>query len=88
MAERIGRWASLSTSGAEPTGIYFDKFNPNRAFLNVQHATSDVDRTIVITATPSNPCQVCHKGRTYVFSCGSAEYQRHIDHGDSAGACR
>lgn len=54
VAERIGRWASLSTTGAEPTGLYFDPFRPNVAYLNVQHAGSDVDRTIQIsvTATP------------------------------------
>src|SRR5687768_7659984 len=27
----VGRWASLSTIGAEPTGLYFDKFNANAA---------------------------------------------------------
>jgi secreted PhoX family phosphatase len=52
VAESIGRWASLSTLGAEPTGLYFDPFNPNVAYLNVQHANSDVDRTIRIAAVP------------------------------------
>ena len=52
VAESIGRWASLSTLGAEPTGLYFDPFNPNVAYINVQHADSDVDRTIQITAVP------------------------------------
>jgi secreted PhoX family phosphatase len=52
VAEGIGRWASMSTLGAEPTGLYFDPFNPNRAFVNVQHANSDTDRTIEITAVP------------------------------------
>ncbi|WP_216351318.1 MYXO-CTERM sorting domain-containing protein [Leptolyngbya sp. 'hensonii'] len=42
----------MSTKGAEPTGLYFDKFNPNVAYVNVQHADSDVDRTIQITAVP------------------------------------
>ncbi len=52
VAEAVGRWASLSTLGAEPTGLYFDPFNPNIAYMNVQHADSDVDRTIMISATP------------------------------------
>jgi hypothetical protein len=52
VAEKIGRWASLSTSGAEPTGFYFDPFNPNVAYINVQHAGSDIDRTIEIAAVP------------------------------------
>lgn len=52
VAESIGRWASLSTLGAEPTGLYFDPFDPNVAYINVQHADSDIDRTIQITAVP------------------------------------
>ncbi|MEO7273125.1 MAG: alkaline phosphatase PhoX [Vicinamibacterales bacterium] len=52
IAESLGRWASLTTAGAEPTGLYFNPFNPNVAYINVQHADSDVDRTIEITAVP------------------------------------
>ncbi|MFZ5931260.1 MAG: alkaline phosphatase PhoX [Pseudomonadota bacterium] len=51
-AESLGRWASLSTLGAEPTGLYFDPFRSNVAYVNVQHAASDIDRTIRITAIP------------------------------------
>ncbi len=49
IAESLGRWASLSTLGAEPTGLYFDPFNPGIAYVNVQHANSDIDRTIRIS---------------------------------------
>jgi secreted PhoX family phosphatase len=49
VAESIARWMSMSTRGAEPTGLYFDPFNPNIAYINVQHADSDVDRTIQIS---------------------------------------
>lgn len=49
IAESIGRWASLSTLDAEPTGLYFDKFNPNVAYVNVQHPLSGDDRTIMLT---------------------------------------
>lgn len=52
VAEAIGKWASLSTKGAESTGLYFDKFKPNVAYVNVQHPDSGVDRTIMI----STPC--------------------------------
>ncbi len=52
VAESIGRWATLSTQGAEPTGLYFDVTNPNVAFVNVQHPGSGVDRMIQITAVP------------------------------------
>lgn len=52
VAESIGKWASLSTVGAESTGLYFDTFRPNVAYVNVQHPGSGVDRTIMI----STPC--------------------------------
>jgi len=52
VAESIGRWASMTTAGAEPTGLYFDKFNPDLAYVNVQHADSDVDRIIQISVVP------------------------------------
>lgn len=55
VAESIARWASLSTLGAEPTGFYFDPFNPTIAFINVQHTASDVDRTIEIMALVPEP---------------------------------
>lgn len=48
VAESIGRWASMSTDGSEPTGLYFDKFNPNVVYVNVQHPLSGDDRTIRI----------------------------------------
>lgn len=50
--EGIGRWASNGTSGSEFTGLYFDKTDPNRAFVNIQHPNSGVDRMIEITAVP------------------------------------
>ena len=36
----------------------------------------------------SNQCTVCHKRRdTLVLTCGSPEYIRHKDHGDTDGPC-
>ena len=52
VAERLSRWATLGTTGAEPTGLYFDAFNPNVAYVNIQHPSSGIDRTIMITAVP------------------------------------
>ncbi len=52
VAESVSRWASLSTEGAEPTGLYFDKFNPNVAYVNVQHPNSGNDTLLQITAVP------------------------------------
>lgn len=50
--EGLARWASNGTVGSEFTGLYFDWRNPNRAFVNIQHPDSGVDRTIEISASP------------------------------------
>ena len=42
----------MSTVDAEPTGLYFDKFNHNIAYVNIQHPGSDVDRMIQISVVP------------------------------------
>ncbi len=47
--EGLGRWASNGTVGSEFTGLYFDPFNSRRAWVNIQHPASGVDRTIAIT---------------------------------------
>ncbi len=52
IAESLARWATMSTVGAEPTGLYFDPFNPNRAWVNIQHPNSGVDRLMEIQAVP------------------------------------
>ena len=49
VAESISRWATMSTVGAEPTGLYFDIFDSNIAYVNIQHPNSQNDRTIQIT---------------------------------------
>lgn len=48
VADYVGRFASLSTVGAEPTGLYFNPFDPNEMFVNVQHASSGSDGTFMI----------------------------------------
>jgi len=50
--EGLGRWASNGTQGSEFTGLYFDTTNPNRAWVNIQHPASGVDRMIEISAVP------------------------------------
>jgi secreted PhoX family phosphatase len=51
--EGIARWASNGTVGSEFTGLYFDLRNPNKAYVNIQHPDSNVDRTIEIVASPN-----------------------------------
>ena len=46
------RWASNRVAGSENTGLYFDKFDPNVACVNIQHPNSGVDRLVQITAVP------------------------------------
>ncbi|MBL8428613.1 MAG: DUF839 domain-containing protein [Dechloromonas sp.] len=50
--EGLARWASNGTPGSEFTGLYFDKFDPNKAYVNIQHPSDGIDRTIMITAVP------------------------------------
>jgi len=47
--EGLGRWASNGTPGSEFTGLYFDPFNRDRAWVNIQHPASSNDRTIELT---------------------------------------
>lgn len=47
--EGIGRWATNGTVGSELTGLYFDPFDDERAWVNIQHPASGNDRTIEIT---------------------------------------
>jgi len=62
VAEAIGKWASLTTVGAEATGLYFDPFNPHIAYINVQHPASGQDRTIMLMAPPVEADQGKHLG--------------------------
>ena len=50
--EGIGRWASNGTQGSEFTGLYFSLTDPNKAYVNIQHPNSGVDRLIEISAVP------------------------------------
>ena len=47
--EGLARWASNGTVGSEFTGLYFDPRNRRRAWVNIQHPSSGIDRTIEIT---------------------------------------
>jgi hypothetical protein len=43
---------------------------------------------VLAEPTPEDECTVCHKrSKTLVLPCSSMEYHRHLDHGDSVGAC-
>ena len=53
--EGLARWASNGTPGSEFTGLYFDPYNPNRAWVNIQHPTDGNDRMIQITAAVPEP---------------------------------
>ena len=47
--EGMGRWASNGTPGSEFTGLYFDPTNKRRAWVNIQHPATGIDRTMEIT---------------------------------------
>ncbi len=50
--EGIGRWVSNGTPGSETTGLFFSLTDPNKAYINIQHPNSGVDRLIEISAVP------------------------------------
>ena len=50
--EGLARWGSNGTVGSEFTGLYFDLRRPNVAYVNIQHPSSGVDRTIEIDGSP------------------------------------
>jgi uncharacterized protein len=50
--EGLARWASNGTPGSEFTGLYFDKFKPNVAYVNIQHPSTGDDRLIMLSAVP------------------------------------
>ena len=52
VAEALGRFAILTTSGAEPTGILFNPTNPGEFLVDVQHSANFQDRLISITLAP------------------------------------
>ncbi|MGH8685578.1 MAG: hypothetical protein ACREUM_09545 [Nitrosospira sp.] len=46
------RWKDNAADvNAGPTGLYFDKFNPDIAYVQTHHAESDVDRIIQISVS-------------------------------------
>jgi secreted PhoX family phosphatase len=53
VADSVALFATLTTTGAEGTGIYFPPGMPNVMLVNVQHAANGNDMTIMITA-PKN----------------------------------
>jgi secreted PhoX family phosphatase len=61
VGEGIARWGSNGTQGSEFTGFYFDKFNPNVAYVNIQHPASGNDRTIMVTV-PEPSCALVLAG--------------------------
>lgn len=52
VADSVSAWATLKTNGAEPTGLFFDPFNPNQAYVNVQHPSSGNDVLVQISPIP------------------------------------
>ena len=47
--EGLARWASNGAAGSEFTGLYFDPTDKRRAWVDIQHPDSEVDRTIEIS---------------------------------------
>ena len=52
VAEYVQRWVAMQVTGAEPSGLFFSLSDPNLAYINIQHADSGNDRTIMLAAVP------------------------------------
>lgn len=50
-ATSAGRWASLSDCAAELTGLYFDRTNPRRSWIHVQHAGGALSNDLMLEIT-------------------------------------
>ena len=70
VAESVARWMTMSTVGAEPSGLYFDVTNPNLAYINVQHPSSGVDRMIEISAVPEPGTLALFGSAVSLLACG------------------
>lgn len=57
VAEHISRWFTQGVTGSEPTGLFFDPNNRNRAIVSVQHPSSGNDAVWSLTVG----CDVTHK---------------------------
>lgn len=52
-ASSVSRWASLTDCSAESTGLYFDRTNPHRAWVHVQHAGGPLSNDMMVEITRS-----------------------------------
>ncbi|HND51972.1 MAG TPA: DUF839 domain-containing protein [Pirellulaceae bacterium] len=73
VAEAVGLFASLSTAGAEATGLYFNPFNPNEAFVNVQHSASHNDATILLRKAAPVSGAAVRNGVLAVYGSNASE---------------
>ncbi len=85
----IGSWTvtgSLNTA----RGDYSTALLPNGKVLVAGGGNSSgYLSSAELYETQSGMCSVCHKHTlTLSLACGSVEYQRHLDHGDTIGACQ
>jgi hypothetical protein len=79
--------ASLYPTGFIPVSAAVGDFNGDgKQDLAV---TIFGDDEILVLLENCNDCNLCHKLTTTInnLTCGSSEYQRHLDHGDSIGSC-
>lgn len=86
VAEHIGLFMSLATTGSEPTGLIFDPTDPYRAICNVQHPASGSDALWSFETRPypgSDDGLELLTGVGAVPSTGPGEYVRCVTAGDT-----
>ena len=89
--DTIAGWSDTSfTSTASHSNDYQCERLPHwlRARHFLTNGIPSQSQFVLAAPASSGECTVCHKhSQTLVLPCNSMEYHRHLDHGDSIGAC-
>jgi hypothetical protein len=90
LGDGTGHFADPVPFGAgDPGSLAVGDFNNDgRQDLAVTKYNSDSVSILLNNCAGPEQCTVCHKHTTTItLPCNSMEYRRHLDHGDSVGAC-
>ena len=75
--------------GRPPWGVVVGDFNGDaRQDLVTANLVDVASVSVLLGSCATADCTVCHKRTTTItLPCNSLEYRRHLDHGDTPGAC-
>jgi hypothetical protein len=90
LGDGTGHFADPVPFGAgDPGSLAVGDFNNDgKQDIAVTNYNSNTVSILLNNCTSPDQCTVCHKHTTTItLPCNSMEYRRHLDHGDSVGAC-